>query len=375
MKYADRVLKLKTAIKVSTVLVVSFYFIGLLAGRGESTNNVFVKLAGAQPEITANISSNGLIRLTLAGEPSLRYVIESSTNLANWSPIITNSAATSNRVFVVAATGANYFRAWRNPVPLFSFALGAIGNINLLGNGLVTDSWNSQDTNQSYNGHYNNYPGTNGHLACAAGVVNTGNGTINGNVLLGPSAFFIGNSGNITGQLVFTNLWFPDAVLPTVNWLAAPQFKGSHTFTTNGYYIVNDSYPITVNPSVSVTLLFAAPVFNPSYLDIKGGTTNAGTVALYQEQGSFSLSGANGGAINNRPQNFIYVGLPGVTNVTISGTASFVGIIYAPDAAAMLIGGSGSQGIIGAGVFKSITKTGSYIVHFDESLLTSGPVR
>jgi hypothetical protein len=44
--------------------------------------------------------SNGTLQLTLLGNPGSSYVLEASTNLRNWTPIVTNTAVTNVLDFV-----------------------------------------------------------------------------------------------------------------------------------------------------------------------------------------------------------------------------------------------------------------------------------
>jgi hypothetical protein len=72
---------------------------------------------------------------------------------------------------------------------------------------------------------------------------------------------------------------------------------------------------------------------------------------------------------NNNPTNFIYYGLPGNTNVSFGGNASFAGIIYAPQARVTLGGGgTDTQDFIGAIVARSIILNGHFDFHYDEAL-------
>ena len=96
---------------------------------------------------------------------------------------------------------------------LFTRGLAAISNINFKGHGISSDSWNSHDPNQSTNGLYNGYVGTNGDVASVQGLVDIGQHTINGNLYLGPTAELTGNpdQSQITG-VIYTdaNLQYDD---------------------------------------------------------------------------------------------------------------------------------------------------------------------
>ena len=366
--------------KLKRLLFIFYALTLLLAGwqrswADASTNRVFISLVGATPTLVAGVTNNGQIRLTLTGESGVRYVVESSPDLSHWSPVATNNDNTSRRILNLSApTAGNFYRATRDALPLFTYALAAQGNISMKGIGLVTDSWNSRDPAQSTNGLYNNYPGTNGSVASASGIVSITSHTINGSLYLGTNAFFVYSPFQVTGQIYPDyDVWIPDVVLPKVNWLSAPGNSTSHDFTTNGYYTVNDSGNIIVEPNVRAILQVTASNFSPASTTIKGGTTNSGTLVVYLNQGTMTL---NGGAISYRPENFIILGLPGLTNISlVFGNAQFFGVVYAPEANMIVSGGGNGLGIYGSCIVNSLNFNGHYIFHFDEGLLSSGPVR
>lgn len=269
-------------------------------------------------------------------------------------------------------------------LPAFNVALGAVNNINMNGNSVASDSWNSHTNSESSNGLYNGYSGYNGNVASQNGIVNIGNHIIQGNLYLGPNATYTSGNNQVTGTIYDDyNVQFPDAVLPTqdasgnsISWLFAPVNAGNYTFTTSGYYVVNNTRNISVAPGVSVILDVKVTSFNPSAIDIGGGTTNSGTLKMYQESGTVTLGGnSQGGGIGNRPENFIYYGLPGVTSMTLSGTSTYIGAIYAPEADLTLNGGGNSNDLEGAAIVKSVTLNGHYNFHYDEALAHYGPTR
>ena len=350
----------------------------LTAGLGRcAADPILISLPGFLPTLTAGAATNGQVPLTLTGEASVQYIIESSPDLLNWSPVATNTDTNSIRqIALPAATDVTFYRASRKPIALFTYAMAAQGYINLVGNGLTASSWNSYDPNQSANGTYNGYTGTNADFASVAGVVNFGNHTVEGSLYLGTHATFVSSLGNLTG-FVYTNanLAFPDVSLPNVTWLPAPFTNSLHAFITSGFYSVTDGYPVSVEPGIVVNLYVTPPVnFSPSSINIKGGTTNAGTLTVYQSQGSAGFPGGSSMTVG-RPQNFIYLGLPGVTSLSFPGSQTVIGLIYAPEAIVSFNDGGLSLGLIGSCVVSNATVLGHYNLHFDESVRTNGPVR
>lgn len=268
---------------------------------------------------------------------------------------------------------------------LFSKGVISMTYIDMQGNAIAADSYNSHNTNQSLNGIYNGYSGTNGDVAAVDGYVHIGNQDINGDLYLGPnSTFEAGPNGNVSGTVYKDwNMQFEDVTLPVTDeagnditglWTPAPGSSSSHTFTNSGYYIITDNGSITVTNGVKVILDVRSPAgYKPTALNIMGGTTNAGTVIMYQTSGTLTLGGGSaGGAINNRPENFLYFGGTNLTQITFGGSSDFVGVIYAPQADLTLNGGGGSGGgpnnFMGSFLVKSLTMNGHYRIHYDTSL-------
>jgi hypothetical protein len=263
---------------------------------------------------------------------------------------------------------------------LFSEGNIALNNITMHGNDIESDSWNSHDDNESDEGAYNGYHGNEGDVASVNGAVNLGNHTIAGNLFLGPNSTWSSNpNGGVTGTIYTDwNMQFPNVTLPTptdtngnlISWLPAPGTSTSHTFTNSGFYIISDNGSIIVKPGVKVVLdVKQSASYNLSGLVIMGGLTNAGSVVMYQESGTLTLGGSgNGGAYNNRPENFIYFGLPGVTKITMSGNSTFYGVIYAPQAELKLAGGGNSYNFIGSLLVGNLDVDGHFNLHYDRSL-------
>jgi len=340
----------------------------------------------AMPIAEAGIEE-GMAKLNIVGISTSSNAISFSTlshDLNNGTYYVSGSAAgvvstiTSTGMVTAPITGDTIVRAVQVTVQrsaLFSKGIVAMTYITLKGNGPIVDSYNS--TNGPYDPSAT--PGTNGGIAALNGIVDLGNHTIDGNAYLGPnSTITSGPNGGVTGTTYKDfNIQFPDAFIPTndatgnpISWAGAPGGSSSHTFTTPGYYIVNDNGDIAVNPGVTVTLDVRVSNYSPSGLTINGGTTNAGTVIMYQESGSVILGGNNsGGAVNNQPKNFVYFGLPGVTTITYGGGSKFVGVIYAPEADFTMNGGGPANNFIGSLIVKSVTDNGTFNLHYDESLV------
>lgn len=264
---------------------------------------------------------------------------------------------------------------------LFSKGMVALDFINMNGNSIAADSYNSHDPSQSNNGLWNGYSGTNGDIAAVNGYVNLGNQTIQGDLYLGPTATYDG-SGTVSGTTYTdSNMQYQSAQDPSGSsaWPSYPitsyldsatgKTYSAHNFTNNGSYVVYDSNPIYVQPGVTVNLRIATSSWSPSSVNILGGTANSGTLNVWVDSGNITLKGnSSGGASASQPENFYVWCLPAVTSVTFSGNSDFVGVIYAPDTPLTLNGGGGNVNFIGAVVAKSVTMNGHYHFHYDTYL-------
>ncbi len=300
------------------------------------------------------------------------------------------------KIPALSVTLSRAVRVTTTNAPLFSAALVGIYGINFNGNGVGTDSFNSANTNLSTNGQYDpSRTSTNGDVASVFGILNVGNGDVNGTVYLGPTAtnMLNQNNGTITGGISNDfNVEFERVVLPagTLSWL--PPLTTSTTisnvtyqYTFGGMWSLNSSgnysmpgsslngANIYVAPDTHVTLLVKGDA-KPASFRIAGSGTNAGQLTLYMDGPSFTLSGNNmvdgGNALN-----FSYYGTTNNTSVSFGGNSAFVGTIYAPQADVKLNGGGGAKGVdvCGAIVGRTVTTTGNYLFHFDENLIAAGP--
>jgi hypothetical protein len=256
--------------------------------------------------------------------------------------------------------------------------------LNLTGSG-ADPLFNSYDSRL---GSYNpNMYLSSGSIAVLSGPMNLANHTVAGNAFLGVDAYMQGNQGTVTGTTVTG--WkasFPDVTtlpttddngnpLPTV-WPDAPFVKQNgpprHEFAGSGYYTIRDTADIHVPAGAIVTVDVEVTTYDMSksgiYID--GGTTNAGTLIIYQRSGTAAFGGPNSmGAPNNRPQNFQYFGMPDVTGISIAGGATaFQGVFYAPDADLTMNGGGSDVNFMGGFVVKTLTDKGHYLLHYDQSL-------
>lgn len=271
---------------------------------------------------------------------------------------------------------------------LFIGAMIAEGNIDLKGNNVATDSFNSAVPGLNTNGYYNpSMIRSNGDIASFSGVVNVGNADIRGSVLLGPTASdAIQKNGYITGGVSNDfNVNFENVVLPSTSPIPASNpllpfvFNGvtyDYAFLLGGYYSINNlkNQNIYVAPGVSVTLLLTGnATANVIYVD--GAGLTSGKLTIYMDGPSFTLSG-NETVNSGNAANLSYYGTTNNTSITFSGNSSFTGTIYAPQADFSLGGSGGSTyDFVGASVTKTVTMNGHFNFHYDENLAANGPQR
>ncbi len=330
---------------------------------------------------------------SILGASNAIYAIEASRDLHDWAPVVTNRQLGEVRLIAVPSSAPEEFYRVRLLRPLFTGALAARDSLNVGGGGLRVDSFDSRDPNFSGPGGTIDVAKVRDHAAIITGSVLTnslylGNSKVLGVVrvppdatpLLGPSAS-VGssewvNSGQVgiqPGHLVeATNHVFVDVELPRGVYVTpGPGFFGTNYYSyvlTNGYYTLPT---LTTQPMLvtgRATLCVSTSVRTSGNIVIQRGAS----LDLYVNAPDAVLGGVANQ--NSTAAAFAYYGLPGNTNVSVGGNASFVGTIYAP-AATITISGGGNDEVdfIGAIVGRSIRLLGKMNVHYDESLAVAGP--
>lgn len=279
---------------------------------------------------------------------------------------------------------------------LFVKGLVAKGKIDMNGNNIETDSFDSADPNHSTNGKYDvSKRKDNGHVATNLDLVdsiNAGNANIRGRIATGPGGTVsLGSNGSVgsaswqdagnTGieDGYFTddmNVSFPDVSKPwSIPQLPPiPGIVGGTNFT---YVLTGGDYDL---PVLSMSGKAEMMVTGNSRLYVSSGFSMSGkskiivdpgaTLEIYIASTSASIGGNGIINVNNATNVFVY-GLPSLKNLSMSGNGEFMGVIYAPDADLSLSGGgSGDNDFIGAGIFNTITMNGHFKFHYDENLGT-----
>ena len=339
-----------------------------------------------------NPAGNGWTPVTISGQQvyaKQRTFADGSyfsVNIYNAAPAASNTPYIYSTGFVPSPLSTTHYISRTAKVkgtnePMFEFAFAAVSTIQMNGNGVAADSFNSSNPALSTNGQYDpTKVSTNGNVASAYGPVDFGNHSISGSLYLGPSASSTVPASQVSGSIYNDfNGSFPDVVLPSTSWLPATTTTigatATYDFTTSGDYYVSDSSNIQVEPGVTVRLRVDTTSFNPSSIHVVSSNGVSGTLIIYQVAGTATMSGSVT-VDSGHARNLYYYGLAGVTNITYGGSSTFVGVLYAPEANLTLNGGGSNNGLIGASVTKSIIAlNGHYNFHFDEDLLSAGPTR
>ena len=375
----------------------------------------FQVLSAQDPSVSLGppLWTNDQVQLTLHGESGVTYVIESSADLRNWTPLATNGdSGTARLISVEAPSDARFYRAVRGPLPLFSAALAAVGNINLKGNNVTTDSYDSSDPNYSDNGLYPiahiNKTKAGGDVCTDAALIDSlviGNADIKGSVRTGPGtntitigtygsvgdrAWVEGGNTNIQPGHSATdfNAFFPNVRLPAAavfmprspDNMIIDGTKYQYAFLISGDYylpggIDSSKGSIYVGTNVSVRLRLDASVSSSG--DVFRLSPSNAFLQIFLNAPSFVLSGtAFIDSPSGRPERLFLWGLPTCTTISLGGNEGFYGCIYAPQANFSLGGGgSDTWDFIGATVTKTVTLNGHFNFHFDENLARIGPWR
>lgn len=278
--------------------------------------------------------------------------------------------------------------------PLFAVAMAAIQTIDLKGNNVATDSFDSADPAHSINGLYpvgqSSMVKSNGDVCSDATIINSisvGNANIKGTARTGPNGtVYVGPQGYVTGGTYDDfNVVFPSVVLPNTSWLPGTWdvynidgYRYDYKFSSSGDYTVpgDFSYGIYVGTNAQVRLKISSSV---TVMNVdKDGIYIApgGSLTIYMVGQTFKIAGR--GVVNDsgNAAAFTLLGLPSCTDIQFNGNAAFTGAIYAPQASFSL-GGGGNNTIdfIGASVTKSVVMNGHFNFHYDENLRRIGPGR
>lgn len=297
---------------------------------------------------------------------------------------------------------------------LFADGMVADKSVDLRGNNITIDSFDSSDPNYSSNGLYVvSKRKDNGVIASNSTLSNSmsiGNANIWGKIATGPGVTLpaIGARG-IVGDTAFHSssanngkiqdgAWRDDmnVNMDVVPWPGSTPISlsksstningtnydfvitGTSTSTPTDYRIENPQKftgNVLIKGPGKVRLLVTSDVFQFTSTDLIQ-LENGASVELYVASPTATIGGGGLQNATGKAENFSYFGLESNTALTFSGNGGFNGCIWAPNAEFTLGGGGASvQDFAGASVTKNVTINGKFNFHFDEALKTRGPIR
>lgn len=275
---------------------------------------------------------------------------------------------------------------------LFAKGLVAKGAIDLRGNNMFSDSFDSADPAYSTNGLYTaSRAKDNGDIATNSGLTNSlnvGNADIYGKVATGPGGSISIGPNGVVGTKAFIaagnhgiqsgrssddmNVAFPDVTAPFSTAPPPGNLAGYTYFLQNGNQMLNNlslsgNQKILVSGNAvlyvpgDVRLTGQAVITIPPGCSLKlyvGGTTDIGGQGIVNAAGNAT--------------NFYYYGLNSNTSLSLAGNGTFTGVVYAPNANFTVVG---NGDLVGAVVCKTAQLTGNGSFHYDENLAKVGPKR
>ncbi|MBM3847045.1 MAG: hypothetical protein FJ405_12265 [Verrucomicrobia bacterium] len=360
-------------------------------GRSQAWNLTIPVLEGGIEEALTHLNSNTSMATdgwTSSGSVYTKQIqLGSSEAYCVTSITPGNPATIESQGFVrIPLSTSNYVsrrvRVTASREGLFVKGLVAKGQIDLKGNNIMVDSFDSASPSHSTGGVYDPAKKKqNGDVATNSQLINSlsvGNADIYGDVSTGPGgSVSIGAQGFVTGTVSDDmNVSFPDVSGPFAS--ASAPSSGTVGGTSYTYVLSSGNWKINGNLGLSGNSQRIL-VTGDAVLHVTGTVSLSGnayiqidpsaSLKLYVSGASTSLGG--NGVMNStqKAEDFQYFGLPTNTSVSFSGNAAFTGVIYAPSASLNLGGGgSTTYDFVGAAIANTITMNGHFNFHYDEDL-------
>jgi hypothetical protein len=326
--------------------------------------------------------------------------------------IVTISTESSPQItakaYVLAPFGTNFIDPPRTILvtttndALFAKGMVAKGQIDLSGNNIKTDSFDSTDPAYSTGGRYDSAKAKdNGDIATNSSLIdslNVWNADVygkastgpGGNVSVGPNGSVGSKSWHDSGKKGIEPGWSDDDMNVNFPDVTEPFSGGAFTPASGSYLGTNYTYLITSGnwqmSSLSLSGQNKVLVVGNAVLYVTGNVSLSGqsyiqiaTNSSLQMYVAGSTASIGGSGVINTPgnaTNFYYYGLPSNTSLSFSGNAAFTGAIYAPQAA-FTLGGGGSTDydFVGSSVSATVKMNGHFNFHYDENLGKNGPRR
>ena len=272
--------------------------------------------------------------------------------------------------------------------------LTARGKITFSG-GAFLDSFDSSDPNYSTNGLYISSRRKDNGAAVSnssvAGAISLSGGGVYGTATTGPGGTVTWSGSAKVGDLTWwgggtagiqtghsannANVDFPAVQAPFAGGGFTPA-SGTYSGTNYTYVIGSGNYYTSSKLTIPGGGAMAVTGDAVLYVDNDFVTSGSGFVYMYPGSslklyvsGAFTVSG--GGVVNStlNASKLSVLGLNTTSeNWTYSGSAAFIGTVYAPNSNFTFSGGAGASGAFTA---NTVTISGSAGVHYDENLLGS----
>ncbi|MDP3790384.1 MAG: hypothetical protein Q8R48_08310 [Candidatus Omnitrophota bacterium] len=256
------------------------------------------------------------------------------------------------------------------PHALFNNAVFGYDSVTMAGGG-ITDSYNSAVAPYTpLTAGSNADVGTNGVLAI------TGNGTISGDLFVGPQGAVSGaTSGNVTGETYYfgadvdlERFALPDAFI-TIPSSGDLVLAGKDTLTLPSNDYRYESVSVDAKASLTIGANSRIYVYNDFYIGGQATVfTNAGVEIYLGGDGTFAGQGIVN--VTGIASNLQIYGLNSGTTLSFSGQNDFYGTVYAPESTVYMAGNANYYGAIVGG---NVTVTGGLNFHYDEALAQNGP--
>ncbi len=378
----------------------------------------YLQLSGNQTQLVARSQVwNACIATAEAGvEEALTHCSENYSNLRveGWSLVGTNYAKTNQvgegsywvRIsmtppYEILSTGyypmpggstvlSRTVRVTTGPHSVFNGAILIRNKVNLNGNNILTDSYDSRYPEKSTFGFYDSLKaGDRGDVACVDGVADAfkvGNADIWGHAYTGPNAtLYVGPEGSV-GSVAFhragnhgieSGWWVNQFTGPTFDPVQLPFTSAPGPDGATNYNGVSYNKVLRAGKYVVGTLSEKVLVTDKAVLVVNDKIDFKSSDMLTIAPGASLTVYVNGPAtfntiINNNSTagSFVYYGTDKNTTLKIQGNAKLTAAIYAPDADLTLIGG---VELFGSVVAKTAWLTGSSKIHYDEALMPVTP--
>lgn len=330
--------------------------------------------------------TNNTFGFILNGQFGFRYIVEASTDLQTWHPVLTNDGPDYSRSLALSTFGDHaFYRASQGPFVFSLLGLVAQSNIVLSGNNVSLDSFNSSDTNSFPGGQWNaTNRSANGDIATGYGLLDVENAKIMGRAITGSGSISLGPNGSVGDVPWVTGLsngiepgWYatniafvwPD-VAPPYSTGVAPTGNGTNTyFLSSGNYLINGNLLLNSGQDLLVDSWQFAQLYVTGNVQMSGSASiivrPGARLVLYVGGTSATLTQVNN---SGTPVGFTYYGLPSNTNITCASSGNMIGTIYAPEAnLAASGGGATGTDFQGAWILNTVNINGHVDFHVDVS--------